>query len=190
MDKSQLPGKNKERKEKIIQIIRVDHAGEYGATRIYNGQIDALQGKTDDQTMETLEHMLSQEEDHLRKFRDKLIEYKVPETIMKPIWHVAGYAMGYLSAIVGEKTAMACTVAVEETINVHYKDQEKYLESNKDLIDGADDLLSLIHRCRMEELEHRDIGIGHDAETAPFYDIVYGVVKWSSKLAIAISKRI
>lgn len=113
MDKSKLPGKDIERKEKLEQIIRVDHAGEYGATRIYQGQIDKLKGIVDLKTMDDLSHMQEQEKEHLKRFEQQLEKYKIRHTLFKPVWHVAGYAMGYLSASLGKSGAMACTVAVE-----------------------------------------------------------------------------
>lgn len=170
-------------KEQIDSMIRVDHAGEYGAVRIYQGQLDALKGTPCE---ETIRHMQAQEKEHLATFDTFIQDRKIRPTALSPIWHMAGYAMGYLTGRLGEKAAMACTVAVEEAIDEHYSAQEKTL---KDL--GTEpDLLKIVRKFRQEELEHRDIGLDHGAKQAPGYDLLYGTIKRASKLAIFLSKRI
>ncbi len=170
-------------KEQIDAMIRVDHAGEYGAVRIYQGQLDALKGTACE---DTIRHMQDQEKEHLATF-DKLIQDRhVRPTALSPLWHIAGYAMGYLTGRLGEKAAMACTVAVEEAIDEHYSEQEQTL---KDL--GTEpELYETVARFRQEELEHRDIGLDHGAEQTPGYALLYGSIKRASKLAIFLSKRI
>src|ERR1700733_1421852 len=115
----ELPGDLPAR-EKTERMIRVDHAGEYGATRIYAGQLAVLgrSGKGN-----VLRHMQAQEEQHLRTFNDRIADRRVRPTALLPIWHVAGFALGAMTAALGEKAAMACTVAVEEAIDAHYSAQ-------------------------------------------------------------------
>lgn len=169
--------------EQIESMIRVDHAGEYGAVRIYQGQLDALKGTSCE---DTIRHMQDQEREHLAAFDTFIRDRKVRPTVLSPIWHMAGYAMGYITGRLGEKAAMACTVAVEEAIDEHYAEQEQTL---KDM--GTEpELYETVARFRQEELEHRNIGLDHGAEQAPGYEILTGVIKRASKLAIFLSKRI
>lgn len=168
-------------KEQFIhQVIRVDHAGEYGAKRIYQGQMDVLKNSS---CYETIKHMAEQEEEHLQYFSDEIGKRKVRPTILMPIWHVGAYAMGAATAMMGEKAAMACTVAVEEVIDEHYQEQLESL--------GADekDLKKNIEKFREEELEHRDIGLENNAEEATGYEFLRGGVRLATKLAIELSKR-
>lgn len=170
-------------KDLVDSMIRVDHAGEYGAVRIYQGQLDALKGSASE---ETIRHMQEQEEVHLAAFDKFIQDRKVRPTALSPIWHVAGYAMGYLTGRLSEKAAMACTVAVEEAIDEHYAEQEQTL---KDM--GTEpELYETVKKFRQEELEHRDIGLAHGAEQAPGYELLKGTIKRASKLAIFLSKRI
>ncbi len=165
----------------IARIIRVDQAGEFGATRIYKGQHDILR-KTP--SAPTIKHMAEQEQVHLDTFNDMLVKRRVRPTALTPIWHVAGYALGAGSALLGEKGAMACTVAVEEVIDEHYAKQAARL--------GEDEaeLKSVIEKFRAEEIEHRDIGYAEGAEQAPGFPILTRAVKTASKLAIWISERV
>lgn len=110
-----------ESKKLIDRIIRVDHAGEYGANQIYAGQMAVL-GKTP--SGNTIQHMWDQEKDHLKKFEELIPKYRVRPTAFLPLWNVAGYALGFGSALLGKEAAMACTVAVESVITEHYN---KYL---------------------------------------------------------------
>lgn len=169
-------------KPTIDSIIRVDHAGELGADRIYAGQMAVL-GNTTKGPL--IRHMWEQEKGHRAKFEELINKYRVRPTIMTPIWNVAGYALGVGSALLGEKAAMACTVAVETVIVDHYNDQLRTLmndpETNKEL-------LETITRFRDEEQEHHDTGIDHGAEQAPFYKAFSEVIKFGCKTAIAISK--
>lgn len=170
----------------LHKMIRVDHAGEYGAVRIYQGQLDALKGSNQKDKLDLIQHMKEQEDHHLETFDNIIREHKVRPTVLTPLWHVAGYAMGYITAKMGEKAAMACTVAVENCIDKHYESQEQKLEA-----DGQHpDLLKTVKKFRAEELEHRDIGLEHGAEDAPGYGLINGFVTTASKLAIFLSKRI
>ena len=110
----------------IRDSIRVDHAGEYGATKIYDGQI-AIFGK-DSKIGKTIQHMADQEKEHIDKFNDLIIEHKVRPTALLPVWNIAGFALGASTALIGEKAAMACTVAVEKVIGEHYQEQLELLE--------------------------------------------------------------
>jgi len=176
----ELPG-DLPRDALIRRMIRVDQAGEYGARRIYEGQLAVLGRRQD---AEPIRHMAAQEKRHLDAF-DKLIgERRVRPTALHPLWHVAGYALGAATALLGREAAMACTVAVEEVIDEHYQKQATAL--------AADDpeLKTMIETFRAEEIEHRDIGIAEGAERAPAYDLLKGAIKAGSRLAIWLAERI
>ena len=183
-------GKNKVIKESksttdktiLDEIIRVDHAGEYGATRIYDGQI-AVFGK-DSKIGKTIQHMADQEQEHIEKFNELLIEKRVRPTALLPVWNIAGFALGAGTALMGEKAAMACTVAVEKVIGEHYREQQDLLE------DDEKELKKTIAKFEKDELEHHDIGLEHDAENAPGYKVMTKVIEIGCKAAIAISKKI
>ncbi len=177
--KGRMPG-DLNHKQMIERMIRVDQAGEYGAVRIYKGQMAVL-GKGDKK--ELLQHMLEQEEVHLDTFNKMAAEKRVRPTFFTPIWHMAGFALGAGTALMGEKAAMACTVAVEETIDGHYADQIE------ELGDTEPELKETFAKFREEELEHRDIGYEHGAEQAPGYGILSQAIKSGSKFAIWVSER-
>ena len=166
----------------LDQIIRVDHAGEYGATRIYDGQI-AVFGK-DSKIGKTIQHMADQEQEHIDKFNELLVEKRVRPTALLPLWNIAGFALGAGTALMGEKSAMACTVAVEKVIGEHYREQQDLLE------DDEKELKKTIAKFEKDELEHHDIGIEHDAESASGYRIMSKVIEIGCKTAIAVSKKI
>ena len=181
-DKLNRTSKNKTNRGILEQIIRVDHAGEYGATRIYDGQI-AVFGKNS-KIGKTIQHMADQEQEHIDKFNELILEHRVRPTALLPVWNIAGFALGASTAFLGEKAAMACTVAVEKVIGEHYQEQLDLLE------DDHKDLKKIISKFRDDELEHHDIGIEHDAESAPGYKIMSKVIELGCKTAIAISKKI
>ena len=167
--------------ELIERIIRVDQAGEYGAVRIYQGQLAVL-GKGPKGDM--IRHMKEQEDVHLDTFTKMASERRVRPTALMPLWHVAGFALGAGTALLGEKAAMACTVAVEETIDEHYQHQiEKLGDDEKELRETC-------VKFREEELEHRDIGYEHGAENAPAYPLLSRAIKLGTKLAINLSEKI
>jgi len=166
----------------LEEIIRVDHAGEYGATKIYDGQI-AIFGK-DTKIGKTIQHMADQEKEHIEKFDELILSERIRPTALLPIWNIAGYALGAGTALMGEKAAMACTVAVEKVIGEHYQDQIELLE------DDQKKLKLTIKKFAADELEHHDIGIAHDAESTPGYKILTKVIEIGCKTAIAISKKI
>ena len=174
--------KSKTDKTILDEIIRVDHAGEYGATRIYDGQI-AVFGK-DSKIGKTIQHMADQEQEHIEKFNELLIEKRVRPTALLPLWNIAGFALGAGTALMGEKAAMACTVAVEKVIGEHYREQQDLLE------DDEKELKKTIAKFEKDELEHHDIGLEHDAENAPGYKVMTKVIEIGCKAAIAISKKI
>ncbi|MDJ0935432.1 MAG: demethoxyubiquinone hydroxylase family protein [Kiloniellales bacterium] len=161
-------------------MIRVDQAGEYGARRIYEGQLAVL-GRSP--AAATIRKMHEQELAHLETFDRLIAERRVRPTLLQPVWHVAGFALGAATALLGEKAAMACTVAVEEVIDEHYAGQSERL--------GEDEaeLKKTIEDFRADELEHRDIGLEHDAEGAPVYPVLSGAIKAGSRLAIWLSER-
>ena len=169
-------------RQNLEEIIRVDHAGEFGATKIYDGQI-AIFGKNS-KIGKTIQHMADQEQEHIDKFNELILEHRVRPTALLPIWNVAGFALGASTALMGEKAAMACTVAVEKVIGEHYEEQLSLLE------DDHEDLKKTISKFRDDELEHHDIGIEHDAESAPGYKIMSKVIEFGCKTAIAISKKV
>ena len=166
----------------LEEIIRVDHAGEYGATKIYDGQI-AIFGRSS-KLGKTIQHMADQEQEHIEKFNELILEKRVRPTALLPIWNIAGFALGAGTALMGEKAAMACTVAVEKVIGEHYREQQDLLE------DDEKELKKTIAKFEKDELEHHDIGLEHDAENAPGYKVMTKVIEIGCKAAIAISKKI
>lgn len=177
-----LPG-DMDQRTRLERILRVDQAGEYGAKRIYRGQLAVLGNAS---CGDTIRHMAEQEEKHLKTFDDLLNERHVRPTLLSPIWHVAGFALGAGTALMGEKAAMACTEAVEEVIDAHYAQQTEALAA-----EGAEpELQETIETFRAEEIEHRDIAREHDAADAPGYGLLTAGVKAGSRLAIWLSTRI
>lgn len=168
----------------VERIVRVDHAGEYGATRIYAGQIAVL-GDRHPANPE-LRHMLEQEQEHLETFEKLIVERRVRPTALTPLWHVAGFALGAATALMGEKAAMACTVAVEEAIDEHYAGQARALESMPE----EAGLKAVVEKFREDELQHRETALAHGAEQAPGYPVLSAAIKAGSRLAIWLSERI
>jgi ubiquinone biosynthesis monooxygenase Coq7 len=165
----------------VARMVRVDHAGEYGAARIYAGQLAVL--RHGDKAA-LLRHMQAQEEAHLATFKALIARRRIRPTVLLPFWHVAGFALGAVTAAMGEKAAMACTVAVEEAIDAHYSDQVA------ELGDSEPDLRETLERFRAEELEHRDIGLAHGAEAAPGYRLLTAAIRTGCRVAIKLSERI
>ena len=174
--------KNKTDRSILEEIIRVDHAGEFGATRIYDGQI-AIFGKKS-KIGKTIQQMADQEQEHIQKFEELIIKNRVRPTALLPVWNIAGYALGVSTAILGEKAAMACTVAVETVIGNHYGEQLSLLA------DDQKELKKTIKKFQADELEHHDIGIAHDAEKTPGYKVLSKFIELGCKTAIEISKKI
>ncbi len=178
-----LPGFNATDKD-VERMIRVDHAGEHGAVQIYRGQLAVL-GHT--AVGNTIKHMHAQEQEHLQRFDQLIAEHGVRPTALAPVWSVAGYALGAVTALMGEKAAMACTAAVEEVIDQHYAQQAASLEK-----DGAANvtLRETIEQFRADEIQHRETAIEHGAEEAPGYRILSETIKAGCRLAIKLSERI
>jgi ubiquinone biosynthesis monooxygenase Coq7 len=164
----------------IERILRVDHAGEYGAVRIYQGQLAVL-GRTTAGSV--IREMASKEREHLARFNRLLPERRVRPSLLLPLWHVAGFALGAGSALLGHRAAMACTVAVEEVIDEHYARQVASLG------DDEAELRDLCEQYRQDEVEHRETGLAHGAEQAPAVKPLSALVKAGSRAAIWLAER-
>jgi ubiquinone biosynthesis monooxygenase Coq7 len=165
----------------LERVLRVDHAGEYGAKRIYAGQLAVL-GKAP--CAPTLRHMAAQEDRHLAAFDRLLPQNRVRPTLLSPLWHVGGFALGAVTALMGEKAAMACTEAVEDVIDHHYSAQIEKLGA------AEPELRDLIEEFRQEEVEHRDIAREAGAEDAPAYPLLSRGIRAITRGAIWLSERI
>jgi len=166
----------------IAAMIRVDHAGEYGAVRIYEGQLAVL-GGSKSKAVDAIRRMAGQEREHLKRFEDLVNERRVRPTALQPLWQVAGFALGAATALMGEKAAMACTEAVEEVIDQHYAGQIKRLHD-----DPA--LRHTVESFRADEIAHRDEAIAHGSGQAPGYSLLTAAIKAGCRVAIALSTRI
>jgi ubiquinone biosynthesis monooxygenase Coq7 len=178
--KARLPGDPPVREE-VERMIRVDHAGEYGAARIYEGQLAVL-GRA--KTAPVIRHMAEQEKRHLAEFDRLVVGRRVRPTLLSPVWHVAGFALGAATALLGERAAMACTVAVEEVIDEHYRGQAERLGTADPELRGA------IEEFRADELRHRDTGLAYGARELVGYGLLTGAIKAGSRLAIWLSTRV
>jgi 3-demethoxyubiquinol 3-hydroxylase len=179
-DGPRLPGELPAGKH-VERMIRVDHAGEYGAARIYAGQLAVLgRGAKGDM----LRHMQAQEQRHLETFDALIADRRVRPTALLPLWHLAGFALGAATAALGERAAMACTVAVEETIDAHYAGQVA------ELGDDEAGLRETVEVFRREEVEHRDTALAHEAERAPGYRLLTAIVRTGCRAAIRLSERV
>ena len=167
----------------IKSMIRVNQAGEYGAVRIYAGQLAILK---DTPAEKSLTAMATEEAQHLQKFNRLIIENQVRPTILQPLWHVGGYALGMITALMGEKAAHACTIAVEEVIDEHYQTQLKEL---KNTTDTNETLVTVIEECRQDELAHKETAIALGGHDAPAYDFLTSTIKIISRTAIWLSSR-
>ncbi|MGE5270212.1 MAG: demethoxyubiquinone hydroxylase family protein [Thiohalocapsa sp.] len=170
----------------VAAMIRVDHAGEYGAVRIYDGQLAAAQllPWARGRACEEVRLMGEQEQRHLAQFEALVRTRQVRPTLLQPLWHVAGFALGAATALLGERAAMACTVAVEEVIDEHYRDQAERLASSDPVLHDT------IREFRADELRHRAVAIEHGASQALGYELISAVVKTGSRLAIWLSTRL
>lgn len=168
----------------LHRMIRVDQAGEFGATRIYEGQL-AVMGDRGPHSAE-IRHMAAQEAEHRARFDALLVKRGVRPTALHPFWSAAGYALGAGTALLGPEAAMACTAAVETEIEKHYSDQLDRLEAT-----GADpELAEMIEAFRAEEREHLDSAIANGAERAPAYPLLAGVIRLGCRIAIRLSERV
>ena len=167
----------------IEAMIRVDHAGEYGAVRIYEGQLAVL-GNAHSKAGAAIRHMAEQEQRHLKVFDQLVNERRVRPTALEPLWRVAGFALGAATAMLGEKAAMACTAAVEEVIDEHYAAQVARLG------DKDDALKRTVEDFRTEEIAHRDLALEHGAKQASGYRLLSEGIKAGCRLAIVLSEKI
>jgi len=168
--------------ERVKRMVRVDQAGEYGAVRIYAGQL-AVMGDRGPFGAKIRE-MEAQEIDHRAWFNKLIIERGGRPTVLQPIWHVAGFALGAATALIGPKAAMACTAAIETEIDLHYTQQlEELGEEDPELADK-------IARARDDEREHRDTAFANGAEQAPAYPLLAGAIRLGCRFAIRLSERI
>ncbi len=171
-------------REDLHRMIRVDQAGEFGATRIYEGQL-AVMGDRGPHSAE-IRHMAAQEAEHRAKFDALLTRRGVRPTVLHPIWSAAGYMLGAGTALLGPEAAMACTAAVETEIDKHYTEQLEQLEAT-----GADpELAEMIAAFREDEREHRDAAFANGAERAPAYPLLAGAIRLGCRIAIKVSERI
>ena len=163
-------------------MVRVDQAGEYGATRIYAGQLAVLDGRRP--AARIIARMAAQEARHLSRFDAMMAERSVRPTLLQPVWSVAGHALGAATALMSPEAAMACTAAIETEIDRHYTAQLEAL--------GGDDeaLAEAIGTFRAEEIEHRDSAIAAGAERAVGYPLLSALIRAGCRAAIALSKRI
>lgn len=163
-------------------MLRVDQAGEYGATRIYAGQL-AVMGDRAPGSAE-IRAMAQQEAEHRARFDALLASRGVRPTALQPLWSVAGFALGAATALIGPKAAMACTAAIETEIDAHYTEQLEQL--------GEDDpeLSAVIDEFRADEREHKAAAIAAGAEQAPGYPLLSGLIRLGCRAAIGLSKRI
>ena len=168
-------------KDSISAMIRVNQAGEYGATRIYAGQLSVLKDKP---IAATLMHMAEQEYQHLQVFNQLAVARNVRPTIFQPLWSVGGFALGAVTALMGEKAAHACTIAVEEVIADHYQSQLAQLGQSES------ELKSIIQTCHDEEVEHLHKAEAEGGRQAPLYEGISTAVKAISKAAIWLSSRL
>jgi ubiquinone biosynthesis monooxygenase Coq7 len=175
-----LPGDPRPAAE-IARMIRVDHAGEYGAARIYAGQLAVLGRARSGAAIRT---MAEQEKRHLAAFDALIAARRIRPTLLSPLWHAAGFALGAATALLGERAAMACTVAVEEVIDEHYRRQSESLG------DAEPQLRATIDEFRADESEHRDVALAHGARDLIGYSLLSGAIKAGSRLAIWLSTRV
>ena len=171
-------------KPDIHRMIRVDQAGEYGATRIYAGQLAVMGDRAPDSA--EIAGMAEEEARHRAKFDALMARRGVRPTVLQPFWDVAGFALGAGTALIGPKAAMACTAAVEEEIDRHYTAQLDELEES-----GADpELAEMIEEFREDERNHRDAALAAGAEQAPAYPVLSGLIRLGCRAAIRLAERV
>jgi ubiquinone biosynthesis monooxygenase Coq7 len=166
----------------VPSMLRVDHAGEYGATRIYAGQLAVLGENGPGSAL--VARMAAQEQAHLATFDALLAERGVRPTMLQPVWRAAGFALGAATALMSPQAAMACTAAVEDEIDLHYSEQLEALGQDEP------ELATTIARFQADEREHRDTAIEAGAEDSFGYPLLYGAIRAGCRIAIELSKRI
>jgi ubiquinone biosynthesis monooxygenase Coq7 len=184
MTRPPMPGENVTAR-RLEEMIRVDHAGEYGAVQIYRGQravFDRIEGKA--HAARLIADMEAGEQEHLKTFDRLIAERGVRPTLMAPLWRVAGFGLGAATALMGERAAHACTEAVEDVIEEHYGRQSAEL-------DGVDaELKYLVDKFRADEVAHKETAIDQGARNAPGYPLLSAVIKFGCRAAIRISEKI
>ena len=165
----------------IERFLRVDHAGERAAQQIYKGQLAVL---ANHEMADEIRHMMNQEVEHLETFDSLLNERRVRPSFFDPLWGAAGFTLGVVTAAMGPKAAMACTIAVEEVIGEHYQKQADTLGDDERV------LQSTVERFRDEELEHRDIAVEHNGREARHYRLLRKVIQRGCRTAIKIAEKI
>ena len=175
----------KTNKKTLEEIIRVDHAGERGAIKIYEGQLLALKTiKQDNNLKDKIEEMKEQEKEHLEYFEKEIQKRKIKPTYLLPLWDVMGVALGFRTALLGKKAAMLCTASVEEVIEDHYQNQLKKL-GNDEM-----DLKAKIEKFKEDEVGHKNIAYEAGASNKAIYSVMDKVIKTGSRIAITISEKI
>ncbi len=171
--------------KKLEEFIRVDHAGERGAIKIYEGQLLALSTIVNDEDLKkTIKDMKEHEEEHCNFFEDEIKKRNIKPTKLLPLWDLLGLGLGFGSTILGKKAAMLCTASVEEVIDGHYKSQIDQIGSDEN------NLKNKLTKFRNDEIHHKDIAYSEGATKKGFYIIIDKVIKTGSKLAIKISEKI
>lgn len=184
-----LPGDNK---DKLNEIIRVNHSGELGAINIYQGQIAAIKhiSRNKSKLLKILNDMYNSEVIHFEYFKSLIESYKIRPSLLTPVWSRLGFVVGYITGILGQKTAMTLTVGVETVIGKHYKEQLNILKNITSTSNVPYDLQDKIAQFMSEELEHLDIAINYKAEKMCSYFYFRKFIEISTRLAITLAKRI
>ncbi len=169
----------------LEEIIRVDHAGERGAIKIYEGQLLALKTiKQDDDLKDKIEEMREKEKEHLEYFEKEIQKRKIKPTYLLPVWDLMSIALGFGSALLGKKAAMLCTASVEEVIDDHYQSQLKKIG------DDQKDLKEKIEKFKMNEVDHKNIAYESGTTNKGLYSIMDKVIRTGSRIAITVSEKI
>ena len=172
-------------KNRVEEFIRVDHAGERGAVKIYEGQLLALNTLVKDENLKKIiEEMRVHEKEHCEFFEKEIIKRKIKPTKFLPLWDLLGVGLGFGSAIIGKKATMLCTASVEEVIDQHYQNQINQLKNDEK------ELKKKIVKFRNDELQHKDIAYEEGATKKGFYSIMDKIIKTGSKIALGISEKI
>ena len=175
----------KTNKKNLEEIIRVDHAGERGAIKIYEGQLLALKTiKQDDDLKDKIEKMKAQEKEHLEYFEKEIQKRKIKPTYLLPLWDLMSVSLGFGTALLGKKAAMLCTASVEEVIENHYQNQLKKIG------DDEKDLKEKIEKFKKDETSHKNTAYDSGATNKGLYSIMDKIIQTGSRIAITISEKI
>lgn len=176
----------RQRQQVYKAFLKVNHSGELAADRIYAGQMFVF--RNDPKYSAMIQHMWDQEKKHLEYFSKQILYKRTSTSLLYPLWDVAGTILGVSTAMLGKRAAMACTVAVEDTISKHYDNQIRTLLNDDPK--EHENFIENISKIRDDELEHHDTGIANEAEHAVGYNVLSGIITNGCKLAIAIAQRI